>query len=174
MARFPKASRTSRSPSPSGSAPAYRRLAGSGGRWIGPVVRVSGRPVPWWAWAMISAVMETAVSSGVRGSEIEADGGTQPGQPVRRDALLAQPAHALVVGAPGAHGPDVGDGQVECQAKQRDVELGVVGEDADGGSLVHLGVVPGSGGASRPTTSSACGKRAGVAKTGRASQTVTW
>ncbi|KRD24683.1 hypothetical protein ASE41_02680 [Streptomyces sp. Root264] len=24
------------------------------------------RPVPWWVWAMISAVMEMAVSSGVR------------------------------------------------------------------------------------------------------------
>ena len=33
--------------------------------WRGPGTRDRGRPVPPWVWAMISAVMETAVSSGV-------------------------------------------------------------------------------------------------------------
>ena len=76
------------------------------------------------------------------------------------------------MGAPRAHGSDVADRQVEREAEKGDVELGVVGEDADGGAGVHFGGGQVPCGQS-VTTSSACGKRARVAKTGRASHTVT-
>src|SRR3954463_3730777 len=90
-------------------------------RWIGPSAPVSRSPVPPPRPAMISAAMLTAVSSGVRaptarplgggGRPVRADGGGQPLELVGLRAALAQPVQPLVVGAPGAHGADVGHRQ---------------------------------------------------------------
>jgi hypothetical protein len=77
---------------------------------------------------------------GRAGTEVEPDGGTQPYELLVGDIGFAQEAEAFVVGAPGAHGADVADRQVEGEPEQGDVELGVVGEDADGGAGVYLGV----------------------------------
>ena len=81
---------------------------------------------------MISAAMLTAVSSGVRAPR------SRPiGEDSRSSSLLGQPGvqeslAAVLVGAPGAHRPDVGDlGQPQRDLEQRDVELRVVREDRD-------------------------------------------
>ena len=54
------------------------------------------------------------------------------------DALGAQPLGAVGVRALRAHRADVAGVRLQRGLERRDVELVVVGEDADGGSLVHV------------------------------------
>jgi hypothetical protein len=74
------------------------------------------------------------------GAEVEADRGVQAGELVVGYADCAQGVEAVVMGASGAHDADVADREVEGQVQEGDVELGVVGEDADGGAGVDFGV----------------------------------
>ena len=90
-------------------------------------------------WATISAAMETAVSSGGAGAEVEADRGVRAGQVLLRYAGLPRQVQTLDVGAARAHRADVAHGQPSARPQQRDVGLRVVREDADGGTGVHLG-----------------------------------
>ena len=77
---------------------------------VDPAVGV-GQPVarPPHCAAMISAAMQTAVSSGVRAPRSSPIGRGQPGQLLLGQAGLAQPLEPVVVGAPRAHRADVGD-----------------------------------------------------------------
>lgn len=79
---------------------------------MGPAPRDNGSPVARLAWAMISAAMETAVSSGV-GTEVEADRGVQESQLALRYTGFAQQVHTVVVGAAGTHRTDVAHPQTE-------------------------------------------------------------
>ena len=99
-----------------------------------PSVSVSGRPPPPQRRAMISAAIDTAVSSGVRAPR------SRPiGLASRLSSASVRPAsrsrsHAVVVGAPRAHHADVADlGQPQSDLEDGHVELRVVGEHADRG-----------------------------------------
>ena len=87
------------------------------------------RPV---RWAMISAQIDTAVSSGVRAPMSSPIGEWSRSSCIRVvHAGFGQPLHPLVVGRPAAHHPDVADPRGERAEQRRHVELRVVGEYAD-------------------------------------------
>ena len=102
-----------------------------------PATSVSGRPPPPHRRAMISAAIDTAVSSGVRAprsSPIGLDSRVELGL---GQAGLPQPGHPVVVRAPRPHRAHVADlGQPQRDLEQRNVELRVVGEHADHGAGV--------------------------------------
>src|SRR5215218_3487470 len=79
--------------------------------------RPPGCPV---CWAMISAAIAIAVSSGVR------------------DTLLLEARGPVVVRPSTPHRPDVAGLGLQRLYEDRHVELGVVGQDADDGPPVHL------------------------------------
>ena len=85
---------------------------------------------------MISAAIDTAVSSGVRAPRSSPIG--EDSRPISSFDSPASRSRAspLLVGAPRAHRADVGDRQPQRHLQQRDVELRVVGEHAEHRALV--------------------------------------
>ncbi len=145
--------------------------------WIAPSVTPSRSPRPPHWRAMISAAMLTAVSSGVRAPRSRPIGEESRASSSSLDPRLAEPLEPVLVGAPRPHGADVGDlGQPQRLPQHRHVELGVVGEHADHRPAVEPPRL-GLGGeiAVRPLDDDLLGRREPprVAKTGRASHTVT-
>ena len=128
-------------------------VTAQGLRWIGPSVsrsgRASARPV---RWAMISAQIDTAVSSGVRAPRSSPIGARMRASAGLVDPRLAQPRDAVGVGAPAAHGAEVADLGGERGHDGGDVELGVVGEHAHRVARGRASRRPGraAGRASRP------------------------
>mgnify|MGYP006172244085 CR=1 FL=1 len=66
-------------------------------------------------------------------AQVEPDGAGEPGDLFLGEARLAQPGQPVVVGTPRAHRADVRHvGEPQRDLEEGDVELGVVGEHADG------------------------------------------
>ncbi len=91
--------------------------------------------------ATISAATAIATSSGVREPMSSPIGAWTRSSASVGDARSSQTLGALLVRAPAAHRADVAGRRLERDLEQRDVELVVVGEDADRRALVH-GRVP--------------------------------
>lgn len=71
------------------------------------------------------------------GAQVKADRAAQSLQFGLGQPCLREPVPPVLVGAPGAHRPDVSDvGQAQRDLEQRDVELGVMGQHAEDGSRV--------------------------------------
>ena len=142
------------------------RRGGSGRR-----SRPASSPLPPHRRAMISAAIDTAVSSGVRRAQVEPDRAGSRASSVSVTPGLAQPGQPVVVGAARPHRADIADlGQPQRDLQQRNVELGVVGQHADDGAGVDLArrraARPGSGAASRRRPRRRSGTGRAVAKTG--------
>ena len=120
--------------------------------------------------ATTSARIESAVSSGRHGAQVEADRRRHPVELRLGHPGLEQPRAPLVLRPPAAHRADVCGLGAERDPQRRVVELRVVGEDRDVGGAIDAelgeGLV-GPGG----DHSSASGKRALVANAFRGSQT---
>ena len=119
---------------------------------------------------MISAQIEIAVSSGVRAPRSRPIGDISRSRSVGVDARLEQALQPLGVRRAAAHHADVADVGGQRGLHGRDVELVVVGQDADRVArperrAAALEQRPGHD----TTTSSAIGKRRRVAKISRAS-----
>lgn len=88
---------------------------------------------------MISAAMDTAVSSGVRAPRSRPTGEARRASPSLVHPGLPQPGEPVGVGPAAAHHPDVRGGGPQRRGEQRHVELRVVGQDADDRARVHRG-----------------------------------
>ena len=143
-----------------------------------PSVVCSRWPLPPQRPAMISAAMLIGGLLRRPGTEVQPDRAGEPRELLVAQPRLAQPRQAVVVGTARAHRADVGElGQVQRDLEQRYVELGVVGQHGDDGARVDpAGLGLGLEVPVRPVDDHlvGVGERLWVAKTGRASQTVTW
>jgi hypothetical protein len=103
------------------------------GSWMRPVVNESGRPLPRLVSRGSSAAMDTAVSSGVRAPRSRPIGERRldtSSSVTPRDR--SRDSRSSWVAAP--HGTDVSGIGPGCHLEERNVELRVVREDADGGT----------------------------------------
>ena len=97
---------------------------------MAPVVVLSGGPACPVRRAMISAQIDTAVSSGVRAPTSRPIGDRTPGELDVGEPRLAQPLDALFVRAPAAHRSEIPHVGSNARHDRGDVELGVVSEHA--------------------------------------------
>ena len=117
-----------------------RSAAGRVQEWMGPEVARSG----WPSWpvrrAMISAQIATAVSSGVRPPRSRPMGARRRARSSGRSMpSSARRLEAAFVGAAAPHHAEVADLGGQGAHDGRDVELGVVGEHADGVERAEAG-----------------------------------
>ena len=73
--------------------------------WIGPVLRVSDAPEPPQRLHDLGRDRDCCLLRGP-GSEVEPDRGVDPGEFLLGNARVPQPRKPVLVGSPGAHGPE--------------------------------------------------------------------